>query len=551
MSYGIDLGTSNCLIATVEENLDGSFEVICLSDDDGNESFPSVVYFEDEHTYQVGDKALYQLLHEPDSTVELIKIRLGKSNEIPVKVKGARQPILKTPQEVSSYLLRHFNTLHHGEISEAVLTVPAFFDQNQKDATKQAGQLAGINIREMIEEPSAAIMYHLFSQYKEHGIDWFQRRGKRNVLVFDFGGGTLDLSLISVECEGEEVKPRVLFVGGDNELGGNIIDFVFVRHILEYLCLNYRDDGFIQEVKRAYEDYYDGYINHKRLRFPADVSPEIKNFILRLKRNLENVKIQLSTREETTIVFERIYAPLRLTRKQFEDVVLKDRKLNVKARIEAALSQMSRQREVVHEVLLVGGSAQIPYLSRLITDVLGEMNLDRDHIMTSQEYDKSVVKGAAILGAIADGMEIPPFRRNRCRSIVARDIELQHVKGEPIVFVEKGTEYPFPEKKEYIFNIGHALSETVDLMLNEVIETPGKASERKPVVDFTFHLPIYYTGDQIRLYLQINEDGLYQVEAVHDETNEYVEYEPQRQFSLSEDDFEKVRKQVEQSRDIT
>ncbi len=212
---------------------------------------------------------------------------------------------------------------------------------------------------------------------------------------------------------------------------------------------------------------------------------------------------------------------------------------------------MSRQREVVHEVLLVGGSAQIPYLSRLITDVLGEMNLDRDHIMTSQEYDKSVVKGAAILGAIADGMEIPPFRRNRCRSIVARDIELQHVKGEPIVFVEKGTEYPFPEKREYIFNIGHALSETVDLMLNEVIETPGKASERKPVVDFTFHLPIYYTGDQIRLYLQINEDGLYQVEAVHDETNEYVEYEPQRQFSLSEDDFEKVRKQVEQSRDIT
>ena len=226
-----------------------------------------------------------------------------------------------------------------------MLTVPAFFDQNQKDATKQAGQLAGINIREMIEEPSAAIMYHLFSQYKEHGIDWFQRRGKRNVLVFDFGGGTLDLSLISVECEGEEVKPRVLFVGGDNELGGNIIDFVFVRHILEYLCLNYRDDGFIQEVKRAYEDYYDGYINHKRLRFPADVSPEIKNFILRLKRNLENVKIQLSTREETTIVFERIYAPLRLTRKQFEDVVLKDRKLNVKG-IEAALSQMSRQRKL-------------------------------------------------------------------------------------------------------------------------------------------------------------------------------------------------------------
>lgn len=551
MSYGIDLGTSNCLIATVEENLDGSFDVICLSDDDGNESFPSVVYFENEHTYQVGEKALYQLLHEPDSTVELIKIRLGKSNEIPVKIKGAWQPITKTPQEVSSYLLRHFNTLHHDEISEAVLTVPAFFDQNQKDATKQAGQLAGINIREMIEEPSAAIMYHLFSQYKEHGIDWFQRRGKRNVLVFDFGGGTLDLSLISVECEGEEVKPRVLFVGGDNELGGNIIDFVFVRHILGHLCLNYRNDGFIQEVKRIFEDYYQGYINHNRLRFADGVSPEIKNFILRLKRNLENAKIQLSTRDETTIVFERIYAPLKLTRRDFEEVVLKDPDLNVRTRIEDALNQMSKQREVVHEVLLVGGSAQIPYLSRLITSVLGEMNLDRDHIITSQEYDKSVVKGAAILGAIADGMEIPPFRRNRCRSIVARDIELQHANEESIVFVEKGTEYPFPDKKEYIFNIGHALSETVDLMLNEVIERPGTRPERKPVVDFTFHLPIYYTGDQIRLYLQINEDGLYQVEAVHDETNELVEYEPQRQFSLSEEALVEVRKRVEQSKDIT
>ena len=193
--YGIDLGTSNCLISKVISNLDDTFDVKCLTDDEGEDSFPSVVYFENEQNYKVGEKARKHLFTEPDSTVELIKIRLGKTHKIQVRTKNSR--FEKSPQEISSYLLKHFNTIHSDNIENVVVTVPAFFDQNQKEATMQAGIIADIKPQSLIEEPTAAIMYHIFSEYKAKGIN-FMNMPQKNVLVFDFGGGTLDLSLIEL-----------------------------------------------------------------------------------------------------------------------------------------------------------------------------------------------------------------------------------------------------------------------------------------------------------------------------------------------------------------
>lgn len=550
--YGIDLGTSNCLVSKVVQNLDDTFDVKCLSDDEGEESFPSVVYFENSNNYKVGDSAIKHLYTEPDATIELIKVRLGKTSKIHVKTKS--EHFEKTPQEISSCLLRHFNSIHHENFEETIITVPAFFDQNQKDATMQAGLIAGMHPKSLIEEPTAAIMYHIFYQYKLHGIN-FMKENKKNVLVFDFGGGTLDLSLIELKNENGEINPRVICTGGDEELGGNNIDFIFTYVILKYLTRNYHD-SFIQDVYDAFEDYYIGYINDHKLRFADGVSNEVKNFIFRLKRNLEKIKIRLSTEKNANIVLERTYKPIPFTRDDFEENVLNDYDINIKERIKRALDHVSKKidpltdkKVKVDEVLLIGGSSQIPYIKDVILESFEEMGITRDNITMSDDFDKAVAKGAAIQTAIASGVAIPPFMHNKCESVVGRDIELEHA-GRSKMFISRGTEYPLKEKKKYSLKIGHALSESVGLRLNELVEVTDGV-EKRQICNFDFYLPIYYTDETIEISMDIDEAGLYKIEAVHDSTNETVEFEPNKKFSLSENELKEAASKTRQMTDIS
>lgn len=486
--YGIDLGTSNCLVAKVSQNLDESFDVKCLSDEDGYESFPSVVYFESEKQYKVGNTALKYLYKKPDSTVELVKIRLGKTNHVEIRIDNSI--FEKSPQEISSYMLSHLNLLHNKQIDNAVITVPAFFDQSQKDATMQAATLAGMKPKFLLEEPTAAIMYHVFSQYKEHGLDLFNGSQGKKILVFDFGGGTLDLSLIGITTQNNEVVPKVLAIGGDPELGGNIIDFIFTKVILNMLKRKYNDDQFIDNVCNAFNSYYDQYINKHILRFDDNVSEEIKNFIFRLRRNLEQIKIKLSTDEEADIYFEGQYKPIHITRENFEKHVLMCDDINIKDRVISALDQISKKRIAISEVLLIGGSSQIPLIKEMIFEAFEDMRIPKNLISLSSDFEKAVAKGAAIQAAIADGVPIPPFIHNKCESIVARDIELEHA-GYRQIFIPMGTEYPFEHKKEFTIKIGHALSETVSLKFNEVVIMQDGYEEKREICNFEFYLPIY------------------------------------------------------------
>ena len=485
--YGIDLGTSNCLISKIITNLDDSFDVKCLTDDEGMDSFPSVVHFKNERDYIVGETALNRLSTEPDSTIELIKIRLGKTHKIHVKTPSSE--FEKSPQEISSYLLSHFNTIHSENIENVVVTVPAFFDQNQKEATMQAGIIADIKPQSLIEEPTAAIMYHIFSEYKAKGID-FMNMPKKNVLVFDFGGGTLDLSLIQLTKENDEIIPKVLAIGGDEELGGNNIDFLFTKMILSHIASRNPDDDFINEVYDVFEEYYDTYIDEHVLRFPDGTSDEIKNFIFRIKRELERIKIKLSKEESEKITFERNYNRINISRKRFEELVLENDDLNIKERIKDALNTISKeakkQKAPLHEVLLVGGSSQIPYVRQTILETFQELNWSEDHIIFSHDFEKAVAKGAAIQSAIMSGVPIPPFMHNKCASIVARDIELEHAGGTKL-FIKMGTSYPLEEKERHTVKIGHSLSETVTLKLNELVDE----NKKRQICDFKFYYIIF------------------------------------------------------------
>lgn len=545
---GIDLGTSNCLIAKITQRLDDSFEIKCLSNLDGEESFPSVVYFEDDKTYKVGKVALKKLIEQPDSTIELIKIRLGKTSQI--RVNTPDLSFEKSPQEISSYMLKHFDKFCETNILDAVVTVPAFFGQSEKDATMQAGKLAEIEVLSLIEEPTAAIMYHIFQLYSENGIEWLSTQGQKNILVFDFGGGTLDLSLIDVHYLNDEVVPSVLKVGGDTTLGGNLIDFIFTKMVIEFLRENYPDDLFIEEVQIAYKEYFDSYIKGEKLRFSNSVSLDVKQFIFRLKRNLEQVKKKLSTQEETNIVLEGKYRQIPINRKNFEKSVLMCDELNIRDKIESALVQISRARKRVDEVLLIGGSSQIPFVKEVILEAFADMGVTKDLIFVCDDFEKAVAKGAAIQSAILKGVQIPPFMNNKCYSVVARDIEISH-SGNCKTLVPSGTPYPLEKKVSYDIEIGHSLAEKINLRLNEIVVNDDKEKKTNEICDFQFYLPVYYTNDVINVALNIDEAGLYQIEAVHHKTKETVEFEPNKRYSLSDSDLEKALTTGKNMKDVT
>lgn len=544
--YGIDLGTTTCLVAEVVQDLDGAIDVECLSDEEGNESFPSVVYFENDNSYKVGDSAVEKLMEEPESTVELVKIRLGKIKTIDVSINGNIQR--KTPQEICAYMLRHLNYLYQDKIREAILTVPAFFEQAQKDSTIQVGEVANLKITEMIEEPVAAIMYHIFYEYKKQGISWLETHHEKNILVFDFGGGTLDLSLVRMHRQGNELKPTVLALGGNNNLGGNIIDFVFTKYALEYLEEMYPDDIFISEVVEAYNGYYTNYIENGIIGFEKGVSSEVKKFISRLKIEIESVKCNLSDVETEHIVFERSYKAMKITRREFEEEVLRHSTLNIQQKIEDTLRDMlwRSHNNVVDEVLFVGGSSRIPRLREIVKKAFQKFHLTDDRIICCDEYDNAIAKGAAIVAAIEKGIAVEPFFHNRCRSIVPRTIKVKTISAEE-EFIQAGTEYPLAKK--YDIKVGHALSEEVNIKLTEMVRISRNQEIEKEICKLTFYLPIYYTGDDIEVSMAINKTGMYQIKAIHKVTNEQIEYEPERLYALQEKEVIRLAKAVQERQD--
>lgn len=545
--YGIDLGTSNCLVARLKEGYDdGEYKIECLRDSDGEEFFPSVVHFSSSDHYTVGEDAAKYLAEDPDSTVELVKVRLGKTNEIPLCVNGAC--VEKSPQEITAILLKHMNESHRNRITSPVVTVPANFDQCQKNATMQAGELSGIRPRQLVEEPTAAMLYQIYSEYEENGENAFSSLQEKTVLVFDFGGGTLDLSVIKRSFSNGIVKPEVLAVGGDENLGGNLIDFLFTRRIIMSLKKKYKNDHFVEELSEAYEAFFENYITNHILSFPANTRREVKQYIYRLKRHAESLKIELSSKQNAQVVLSGNYEKLPISRAQFEKMVLEDEALNIKEKITEAIKKLAEvvgANTFISEALLVGGSSQIPRIKEIVIDAMNAAGIPPKGIVLSSEYSTAVAKGAAIQAALLDGVPLPPFKESFCASVVARDIYLEcGNKGSEDPFVKHGTGYPFSKPEQALVLIPHALSENVPIRLLEMVRNEKGTYEKKPICDYRYYLPIFYTGDCIEVSMNINEAGLYQVEATHLATGEKVEFEPKKSFALSENDMNKVSQRL-------
>jgi len=350
---GIDLGTTNSEVAVVRE---GRVEVIPVAGDD--RILPSVVGIADDGALMVGQAAKNQYVLHPDRTVRSIKRRMGEAALVAMGDKDY------SPQEISAIILRRLKTLaeaHLGHaVAKAVITVPAFFSDAQRQATREAGEIAGLDVARILNEPTAAAL-----AYES------RHQGARKALVYDLGGGTFDVSVVNLEADVVEV----LASHGNNHLGGDDFDRMIIDFATEHLKQTHGVDAS---------------------QFPTAMA--------RLRRAAEAAKIELSNAPYATLAEEYLlehggvplHLKLEISREDYEAMIEPYIEETLVA-MHTALSSAGLSVSDIQEILLVGGATRTPLVARRIEAALGLQ--PRGEV----DPDLCVAMGAAIQGALIAG----------------------------------------------------------------------------------------------------------------------------------------------------
>ncbi len=377
-TVGIDLGTTNSVIAVMEGG-----EPVVIPNSEGSRTTPSVVAFTKSGERLVGQLARRQAAVNPENTISSIKrfmgrkftevdserkivpydVKSGKDDRVVVKIPNADKEF--TPEEISAMILQKLKTdaeAYLGEkVTDAVITVPAYFNDSQRQATKNAGQIAGLNVVRIINEPTAASL--------AYGLD---KKANETILVFDLGGGTFDVSVLDVGDGVFEVKST----NGDTHLGGDDYD----RRVVEWLA---------EEFKKS-----------NGIDLKAD-----RQALQRLTEAAERAKIELSSRLETSVNLPFITADqtgpkhleMTLTRAKFESLT-SDLTERCRGPFLAALKDANLTPQQIHEVVLVGGSTRMPVIQKLVKDLLGGKEPHK-----GVNPDEVVAIGAAIQAGVLKG----------------------------------------------------------------------------------------------------------------------------------------------------
>ncbi|RKP13390.1 70 kDa heat shock protein 3 [Piptocephalis cylindrospora] len=378
-AVGIDLGTTYSCVGVWQND-----RVEIIANDQGNRTTPSYVAFSDTERL-IGDAAKNQVAMNPHNTVFDAKRLIGRrfaDDEVqsdmkhwPFKVIDKEsKPIIQveykgetktfTPEEISSMVLLKMRETAEaflgGKVSNAVVTVPAYFNDSQRQATKDAGMIAGLNVLRIINEPTAAAI--------AYGLDKKGETGEKNVLIFDLGGGTFDVSLLTIEEGIFEVKSTA----GDTHLGGEDFDNRLVNH-------------FTQEFKR---------------KFKKDITGNARS-LRRLRTACERAKRTLSASAQTSIEIDSLFEGTdfytSLTRARFEELC-QDLFRSTMDPVEKVLRDAKMDKGGVDEIVLVGGSTRIPKIQKLVSDYFNGKEPNK-----SINPDEAVAYGAAVQAAILSG----------------------------------------------------------------------------------------------------------------------------------------------------
>ncbi|MGN8852049.1 molecular chaperone DnaK [Anaerobiospirillum succiniciproducens] len=516
---GIDLGTTNSCVSV----LDGD-KVRVLENSEGRRTTPSIVAYADDGEILVGDAAKRQAVTNPEKTLFAIKRLIGRRYDdgevqrdisiMPFKIVKAdngdawvsvNDKKLAPPQISAEVLKKMKKTAEDilGEpVTEAVITCPAYFNDSQRQATKDAGRIAGLEVKRIINEPTAAAI--------AYGED--KAKGDQKIAVYDLGGGTFDISIIDIdEIDGEKTF-EVLATNGDTHLGGEDFD----NRIINYL---------VEEFK-----------NQQNVDLRKD-----QLALQRLKEAAEKAKCELSSSQQTDVNLPYITADasgpkhmnIKITRAKLEALV-EDLVNKTLEPVKIALNDAGLSVSEISDVILVGGQTRMPMVQKLVADFFGK------EPRKDVNPDEAVAMGAAIQGGVLSGAKKDVLLLD----VTPLSLGIETLGGVMTTMIPKNTTIPAKKSQVYSTAEDNQSAVTIHVLQGE----RKRASDNKSLGQFNLEgiEPAPRGMPQIEVSFDIDADGLIHVSAKDKKTGKEQKITIQSSSGLSEDDIERMVREAEQ-----
>ena len=489
-TIGIDLGTTNSCVAVIEGG-----EPVVIANAEGARTTPSVVAFSKDGERMVGQVAKRQAITNPDRTVASIKREMGTAHKVTIDGKSY------TPQEISAMILQKLKSdaeAYLGEtVTQAVITVPAYFTDAQRQATKDAGKIAGLDVKRIINEPTAAAL--------SYGVD---KEKDQKVMVYDLGGGTFDVSIIEM---GDGVQ-EVLATAGNNRLGGDDFD----KRIIDWMVASFKTDTGI------------------------DLSQD-KVAMQRLKEAAEKSKIELSGVTTSNINLPFITADqtgpkhldLTLTRAKFDELT-SDLVEATMGPVRSALQDSGLQIGQIDKVLMVGGSSRIPAVQDAVKKLIGK------EPFKGINPDECVAIGAAIqagvLGGEVEGLLL--------LDVTPLSLGVETMGGVMTKIIDRNT--TIPTKKSQIFSTAADNQTQVEINVLQGEREFARDNKQLGLFALTGIAPAMRGIPQIEVTFDIDANGIVNVSAKDLGTGKEQKITISNSTSMSKEDIDKAVKEAEQ-----